>query len=82
MLFTSDVIFSFFFFFFCSSDWSLEALLHRWDLDCVEVPLDEFGADRPDLAGSALPGSHSVQMMIITRRTEDAGASAVQAVQD
>ncbi|KAM6905637.1 histone-arginine methyltransferase METTL23 [Xenentodon cancila] len=58
-----------------SADWSIEALLHRWELNCEEVPLDQFDADRPELAGSSLPGSHSVQMMIITRKTEDTGAA-------
>ncbi|XP_070779986.1 histone-arginine methyltransferase METTL23 isoform X2 [Enoplosus armatus] len=53
-----------------SADWSIEALLHRWKLNCVDVQLENFGADEPELAGSTLPGSHSVQMMIITLRTE------------
>ncbi|XP_017161645.1 histone-arginine methyltransferase METTL23 isoform X2 [Poecilia reticulata] len=53
-----------------SSDWSLEALLHRWRLRCVSVPLADFGADGCELAGSALPGSHTVHMMIISRRSE------------
>ncbi|XP_014916689.1 histone-arginine methyltransferase METTL23 [Poecilia latipinna] len=53
-----------------SSDWSLEALLHRWRLCCVSVPLADFGADGCELAGSALPGSHTIHMMIISRRSE------------
>ncbi|KAM4716471.1 histone-arginine methyltransferase METTL23 [Anableps anableps] len=53
-----------------SADWSIEALLHRWRLNCVTVPLADFDADRSELAGSTLPGSHSVQMMILTRRPE------------
>ncbi|XP_061568679.1 histone-arginine methyltransferase METTL23-like [Cololabis saira] len=53
-----------------SADWSVEPLLHRWDLSCREVPLDRFQAHGPELAGSGLPGNHSVQMMIITRKTE------------
>ncbi|XP_022055708.2 methyltransferase-like protein 23 isoform X3 [Acanthochromis polyacanthus] len=53
-----------------SADWSIESLLHRWKLNCVEVELDQFDADRCDLAGSSLPGKHSIQMMIITQRTE------------
>lgn len=53
-----------------SADWSIEALLHRWKLRCVLVPLAEFDADRSELAGSSLPGSHSIQMMIITKRPE------------
>lgn len=54
-----------------SADWSIEALLQRWKLSCVEVRLDTFGADRPELAGSSLPGSHSVLMMVITLKTQD-----------
>ncbi|XP_013885827.1 histone-arginine methyltransferase METTL23 isoform X2 [Austrofundulus limnaeus] len=41
--------------------------VRRWDLSCVQVQLDEFGADKPELAGSGLPGSHSIQMMIISQ---------------
>lgn len=54
-----------------SADWSIDALLHRWKLNCVDVQLQTFNADKPHLAGSTLPGSHSVQMMIITLKTED-----------
>ncbi|KAM7387599.1 hypothetical protein PAMA_009964 [Pampus argenteus] len=53
-----------------SADWSIEALLHRWKLNCVQVQLDTFNADKAELAGSTLPGSHSIQMMIITLKTE------------
>lgn len=53
-----------------SADWSIESLLRRWKLNCVEVELDQFDADGCDLAGSTLPGKHSIQMMIITQRTE------------
>ncbi|XP_072224215.1 histone-arginine methyltransferase METTL23 isoform X1 [Leuresthes tenuis] len=51
-----------------SADWSIEALLHRWKLNCVEVPLDQFDADESELAGSTLPGNHSIQMMIISKQ--------------
>ncbi|XP_069565155.1 histone-arginine methyltransferase METTL23 [Brachyistius frenatus] len=54
-----------------SADWSMEALLHRWRLRCVHVQLHCFDADQSQLAGSTLPGRHSVQMMIITLRTQD-----------
>lgn len=54
-----------------SADWSIEALLHRWKLKCVEVRLDSFDADEAELAGSRLPGNHSVLMMIITMATEE-----------
>ncbi|KAK2832916.1 hypothetical protein Q5P01_016805 [Channa striata] len=56
-----------------SADWSIEVLLHRWNLSCVEIPLETFNANKSDLAGSTLPGRHSVQMMIISLKTEDAG---------
>ncbi|XP_060921450.1 methyltransferase-like protein 23 [Labrus mixtus] len=54
-----------------SADWSIEALLHRWKLNCVDVHLETFDADKPELAGSTLPGNHSVLMMIITLKTGD-----------
>lgn len=49
-----------------SADWSIEALLHKWDLKCINVPLETFEANKTHLAGSTLPGNHTVQMMIIT----------------
>ncbi|CAL1589443.1 unnamed protein product [Knipowitschia caucasica] len=48
-----------------SSDWSIELLLSRWRMSCELVPLRSFDADRPELAGSRLPGNHSVQMMLV-----------------
>ncbi|XP_024118008.1 methyltransferase-like protein 23 isoform X2 [Oryzias melastigma] len=51
-----------------SADWSIEVLLQRWDLDCILVPLDQFHADQPELAGSSLPGRHTIQMMIISKK--------------
>ncbi|XP_070836436.1 histone-arginine methyltransferase METTL23 isoform X1 [Chaetodon trifascialis] len=56
-----------------SADWSIEALLHRWELSCVDVQLETFDADKAELAGSNLPGSHSVLMMIITLKTDEGG---------
>lgn len=52
-----------------SADWSMEALLHRWKMNCVEVRLETFAADKSELAGSSLPGSHSIDMMIITLKS-------------
>ncbi|XP_030646772.1 histone-arginine methyltransferase METTL23 [Chanos chanos] len=49
-----------------SADWSIETLLLKWNLQCQEVPLDTFHANETHLAGSTLPGNHTVQMMIIT----------------
>lgn len=54
-----------------SADWSIEVLLHRWKLNCVDVRLETFDADKPELAGSSLPGNHSILMMIITLKPED-----------
>ncbi|XP_026063224.1 histone-arginine methyltransferase METTL23 isoform X1 [Carassius auratus] len=51
-----------------SADWSIDALLLKWDLKCVNVPLETFDANKTRLAGSTLPGNHTVQMMIISRR--------------
>ncbi|XP_034448630.1 methyltransferase-like protein 23 isoform X2 [Hippoglossus hippoglossus] len=41
----------------------------RWNMNCVDIQLENFGADKSELAGSTLPGSHSVHMMIITLNT-------------
>ncbi|XP_029015829.1 histone-arginine methyltransferase METTL23-like isoform X3 [Betta splendens] len=54
-----------------SADWSIEVLLHRWKLSCVEIQLDTFNANKGELAGSTLPGCHIIQMMIITLKSED-----------
>ncbi|KAM9394148.1 histone-arginine methyltransferase METTL23 [Pholidichthys leucotaenia] len=54
-----------------SADWSIEVLLHKWKLNCVDIQLDQFEANKSELAGSTLPGRHSVHMMIITPKTED-----------
>lgn len=50
-----------------SADWSIEALLHKWNLKCLNIPQEKFHANKDQLAGSTLPGSHTVQMII----TED-----------
>ncbi|XP_030064025.1 histone-arginine methyltransferase METTL23 [Microcaecilia unicolor] len=49
-----------------STNWSIEDLLYKWDLKCTDVPLMTFDAHSPHLAGSDLPGRHTVKMMIIT----------------
>ncbi|XP_075033855.1 histone-arginine methyltransferase METTL23 isoform X1 [Mixophyes fleayi] len=49
-----------------SANWSMEALLYKWNLKCSDISLKMFNADRQCLAGSNLPGRHSIQMMIIT----------------
>ncbi|KAJ7989402.1 hypothetical protein DPEC_G00304180 [Dallia pectoralis] len=48
-----------------SADWSIEALLHKWNLNCDNIPLEEFNGNKLR-SGLTQPGSHSVQMMIIT----------------
>lgn len=48
-----------------SADWSLEALLYKWDMKCVHIPLESFGADEA-IAESALPGRHTVEMLVIS----------------
>ncbi|KAB0400706.1 hypothetical protein E2I00_008333, partial [Balaenoptera physalus] len=49
-----------------NADWSLEALLYKWDMKCVHIPLESFGADKEDIAESALPGRHTVEMLVIS----------------
>ncbi|KAM6403551.1 LOW QUALITY PROTEIN: histone-arginine methyltransferase METTL23 [Rhynochetos jubatus] len=49
-----------------SADWSIEALLCKWKLRSIHIPLRSFGADREHLAGSPLPGRHTIEMMIIS----------------
>ncbi|XP_041491848.1 methyltransferase-like protein 23 isoform X2 [Microtus oregoni] len=49
-----------------SADWSLEDLLYKWDMKCVHVPLESFDADKEDLAESALPGRHTVEMLVVS----------------
>ncbi|XP_056406063.1 histone-arginine methyltransferase METTL23 [Hyla sarda] len=53
-----------------SADWSIEDLLHKWDLSCQNVSLKTFDADRERLAGSNLPGRHSIHMMVITLKRD------------
>lgn len=53
-------------FIFFSAECSLEALLYKWELQCIHIPLESFGADKEHLAESALPGRHTVEMMIIS----------------
>ncbi|EHA99398.1 hypothetical protein GW7_06412, partial [Heterocephalus glaber] len=49
-----------------SADWSLEALLYKWDMNCVHIPLETFDADKEDIAESALPGRHTIEMLVIS----------------
>uniref|UniRef100_A0A8C6W8Q2 Histone-arginine methyltransferase METTL23 n=2 Tax=Nannospalax galili TaxID=1026970 RepID=A0A8C6W8Q2_NANGA len=49
-----------------SADWSLEGLLYKWNMKCVHIPLMSFEADKEDIAESALPGRHAVEMLVIS----------------
>uniref|UniRef100_A0A8C5MQT9 Methyltransferase 23, arginine n=1 Tax=Leptobrachium leishanense TaxID=445787 RepID=A0A8C5MQT9_9ANUR len=59
-----------------SADWSIECLLYKWNMKCRNIPLAIFHADKQSLAGSDLPGRHSVQMLIITLDMEAANTPA------
>ncbi|XP_031984926.1 methyltransferase-like protein 23 [Corvus moneduloides] len=54
-----------------SADWSIEALLYKWKLKSIHVPLHSFGADKEHLASSSLPGRHTIEMMIISLAQSD-----------
>ncbi|KAF0311326.1 Methyltransferase-like protein 23 [Amphibalanus amphitrite] len=49
-----------------SSERCLEPLLVKWRMQARQVPLAEFGADGPAVAGSDLPGNHSIQLYVVT----------------
>ncbi|NXP53315.1 MET23 protein, partial [Heliornis fulica] len=54
-----------------SADWSIEALLCKWKLKNVCIPLQSFNADKEHLASSSLPGRHTIEMMIISLARAD-----------
>ncbi|XP_054702679.1 histone-arginine methyltransferase METTL23 isoform X1 [Grus americana] len=54
-----------------SADWSIEALLCKWKLKNVRIPLHSFSADKEHLASSSLPGRHTIEMMIISLARSD-----------
>ncbi|XP_068269679.1 histone-arginine methyltransferase METTL23 [Nyctibius grandis] len=54
-----------------SADWSIEALLCKWKLKSIQIPLHSFGADKEHLASSSLPGRHTIEMMIISLARSD-----------
>lgn len=45
-----------------SSSRSIEYLLDKWKLTGEEIPLCSFDADKPSIAGSGLPGSHTIHL--------------------
>ncbi|XP_062976432.1 histone-arginine methyltransferase METTL23 isoform X5 [Elgaria multicarinata webbii] len=49
-----------------SADWSIEGLLCKWEMESICVPLQSFEANKEQLAGSSLPGRHTIEMMIIS----------------
>ena len=51
-----------------SADRCLQPLLDKWRMSARQVPLAAFGADGPAIAGSDLPGNHSVQLYVVTLR--------------
>ncbi|XP_007886708.1 methyltransferase-like protein 23 isoform X2 [Callorhinchus milii] len=53
-----------------SADWSIEALLHKWNLKCIHIPLKTFNANKEHLAGSSLPGNHTIHMMLISLKNK------------
>ncbi|ETE72480.1 Methyltransferase-like protein 23, partial [Ophiophagus hannah] len=51
-----------------SANWSIEGLLYKWEMESTHVPLQSFEANKEQLAGSSLPGMHTIQMMVISRK--------------
>uniref|UniRef100_A0A8V1AHV8 Methyltransferase 23, arginine n=1 Tax=Gallus gallus TaxID=9031 RepID=A0A8V1AHV8_CHICK len=54
-----------------SADWSIEALLYKWKLKSIHIPLHSFSADKEHLASSSLPSRHTIEMMIISLARSD-----------
>ncbi|XP_070595910.1 histone-arginine methyltransferase METTL23 isoform X2 [Erythrolamprus reginae] len=51
-----------------SANWSIEGLLYKWEMESTYVPLQSFEANKEQLAGSSLPGMHTIQMMVISKK--------------
>ncbi|KAL4230206.1 Methyltransferase-like protein 23 [Mactra antiquata] len=49
-----------------SSSRCIEHLLDRWNFTGVQVPLSTFDADKASIAGSGLPGNHTVHLFKVT----------------
>ena len=49
-----------------SSDRNIGMLMRKWRLQGKQIPLSSFEADSADIAGSGLPGNHSIHLYIIT----------------
>lgn len=54
-----------------SSNRSIEHLLSKWQLQCLHVPLSTFDADSPNIAGSHLPGNHTIHMLVVSTTGTD-----------
>ena len=44
---------------------TLQNLLLKWGLECYKIPLESFRAESNNLAGSELPGDHTIEMYVI-----------------
>ncbi|XP_053144865.1 histone-arginine methyltransferase METTL23 isoform X2 [Hemicordylus capensis] len=60
-----------------SADWSIEGLLYKWDMESTSVPLQSFDANKEQLAGSSLPGRHTIEMVIITHKATKLNSGTV-----
>ncbi|XP_070579390.1 histone-arginine methyltransferase METTL23-like isoform X3 [Ptychodera flava] len=49
-----------------NSDWSIEFLLNKWQLQCLHISLPSFEADSQSIAQSNLPGNHTIWMLEMT----------------
>ncbi|XP_063152586.1 histone-arginine methyltransferase METTL23 [Candoia aspera] len=54
-----------------SANWSIEGLLYKWGMESTCVPLQSFEANKEQLAGSSLPGMHTIQMIVISKKIKD-----------
>lgn len=51
-----------------STDWSIASLLDKWNLIAFEVPLECFKAEGTNVAGSELPGRHTIKLFNISQK--------------
>lgn len=51
------------------SSWNIEFLLHKWKLKATRIPLISFHGDSSAIAGSELPGNHTIHMFEIVLST-------------
>ena len=50
------------------SDWSIECLLDEYNLKCEYINLHQFHADSDSIAGSNLPGRHTIHLFKIIKK--------------